>query len=137
MAHFRQLSNMSQVDGQSALKVTLEKAFSLSKQQRFEDCRTTLEGALAAPPQITVDVSDQSMLVTVREKLVGCYLMLLATGRQNSRMQEDLQKLISEQIAILDSQCGSSVRLQELQGWKEVLCERYESALRYFEQIPR
>ncbi|GJD10434.1 RNA polymerase-associated protein CTR9 [Galdieria sulphuraria] len=130
---------MSQEDAQSLGHCTLErvlkKASSLVKEQKLEECKTVLEEALLNSSRNPSELFDQKEVVALRERLTGCYLMLIATGRQNARTKEDTQKQISEQIAFLHSQFGSTIRLQELQGWKEILGERYESALRCFEQI--
>jgi len=114
-----------------SLQEIVEKASSLVKEQKLEQCRTVLEEALSS------HFLEQTELVPIRERLVGSCLMLLATGTQNLRKREETQKLLSEQMAALESEAESNVRLQELQGWKEILSERYESALRHFEQIPR
>ncbi|GJQ08883.1 hypothetical protein GpartN1_g674.t1 [Galdieria partita] len=117
-------------------ETVIEKTASLVKEQSLEECRTVLEEALNTSSRKASEFSNQREVAVLRDRLVACYLMLSATGKQNQRTKEDLQKLILEQMSLLDSQYGSNARLQQLQGWKEIFGERYESALRCFEQVP-
>eukprot|EP00871_Galdieria_phlegrea_P002733 jgi/Galph1/3460/GphlegSOOS_G2162.1 len=114
----------------------LEKSYELKRRERLEDCRTLLEACLAffANASNESSIPKDEELLEVRAALTGCYIMLSVI--KQDKQHEDYQKLITEQLSILDSQMGPIPRLLELFGWRELLTERYDHALRYFDRIP-